>query len=100
MKNSGKIRQTLLLVQKNLRSVLTTGRRTGYFACIADGINVSDTGEHRPGLPHSTKRGSSTRLLKPVSPKQDIREIARKYGLSVLEETICCLPFIPDSLRG
>ena len=55
-------------------------------ACIADGINVSDTGEHRPGLAASTEEGIIHPFIESGITKQDIRNIARDYGLTVWEK--------------
>jgi uncharacterized protein len=52
------------------------------FACVADGINVSDTGEHRPGLTASSEAGIVHPFLDAGITKNDIREIARQEGLS------------------
>jgi pyridinium-3,5-biscarboxylic acid mononucleotide sulfurtransferase len=53
------------------------------FACIADGINVSDTGEHRPGLKASTEEGIVHPFIEAGLTKGDIRDIARERGLAV-----------------
>jgi pyridinium-3,5-biscarboxylic acid mononucleotide sulfurtransferase len=53
-----------------------------HFACIADGINLSDTGEHRPGLRASTEDGVFHPFLEAGITKADVREIARAKGLS------------------
>ncbi len=53
-----------------------------HFACIADGINVSDTGEHRPGLQASTEDGVCHPFLEAGITKADIREIAQARGLN------------------
>jgi len=50
-------------------------------ACIADGMNVSDTGEHRPGLLASTEQGILHPFIEAGFTKQDIRDIARMLGL-------------------
>ncbi|MFA6226124.1 MAG: ATP-dependent sacrificial sulfur transferase LarE [Methanoregula sp.] len=52
-----------------------------HFACIADGINISDTGEHRPGLLASTEDGVFHPFLEAGITKADIREIAQARGL-------------------
>jgi len=52
-----------------------------HFACIADGINLSDKGEHRPGLLASTEDGICHPFLELGITKADIREIARVKGL-------------------
>jgi uncharacterized protein len=51
--------------------------------CIADGINVSDTGEHRPGLRASTEEGIVHPFIEAGITKQDIRDIARMLDLPV-----------------
>ena len=61
-------------------------------ACIADGINVSDTGEHRPGLRASTEEGIVHPFIEAGITKQDIREIAREQGLMVWQKpSAACL---------
>jgi uncharacterized protein len=62
------------------------------FACIADGMNVSDTHEHRPGLTASTGEGIIHPFIDCGITKQEIREIARTYGLSVWQKpSAACL---------
>jgi uncharacterized protein len=60
--------------------------------CIADGINVSDTGQHRPGLCASTEEGIVHPLLEAGCTKQDIRDIARELNLPVWQKpSAACL---------
>ncbi len=62
------------------------------FACIADGMNVSDTREHRPGLTASSEEGIIHPFIESGITKQEIREIARTYGLSVWQKpSAACL---------
>ncbi len=62
------------------------------FTSIADGINVSDTGEHRPGLAASTEEGIIHPFIESEITKQDIREIARERGLSFWQKpSAACL---------
>jgi uncharacterized protein len=62
------------------------------FACIADGINVSDMGEHRPGLRASTEEGILHPFIETGITKEDIREIARDLGLPVWQKpSAACL---------
>jgi uncharacterized protein len=62
------------------------------FACIADGINVSDTGEHRPGLQASTEEGIVHPFIGAGITKEEIRTIARKLGLPVWQKpSAACL---------
>jgi len=61
-------------------------------ACIADGINVSDMGEHRPGLAASTEEGIIHPFIEAGITKQDIRDIARNLGLTVWQKpSAACL---------
>lgn len=61
-------------------------------ACIADGMNVSDTHEHRPGLAASNEEGILHPFIEAGCTKQDIREIAREMGLSVWKKpSAACL---------
>ena len=58
------------------------GKREGlHFACIADGLNVSDTSEHRPGLAASTEEGIVHPFIEAGITKGDIRTIAQSMGL-------------------
>jgi len=61
-------------------------------ACIADGINISDTGEHRPGLRASTEEGIVHPFIEAGITKQDIRDIARMLNLPVWQKpSAACL---------
>ena len=51
--------------KKNSAAVLKRRAQELGLACVADGINVSDTGEHGPALPRAPRRGSSTRSSTP-----------------------------------
>jgi len=67
--------------KKSSAEVLKQRKETMQFACIADGINVSDKGEHRPGLMASTEEGICHPFLEAGITKADIREIAHAAGL-------------------
>jgi uncharacterized protein len=59
---------------------------------IADGMNVSDLGEHRPGLRASDEEGIIHPFIEAGITKQDIRAIARKRGLGVWQKpSAACL---------
>jgi pyridinium-3,5-biscarboxylic acid mononucleotide sulfurtransferase len=61
-------------------------------AYIADGINISDMSEHRPGLAASTEEGIIHPFIEAGITKQDIREIARELGLPVWQKpSAACL---------
>jgi len=51
------------------------------FACVADGMNVSDVDEYRPGLAASTEEGIEHPFIEAGITKTDIRNIARESGL-------------------
>lgn len=78
-------------------------------ASIADGINVSDTAEHRPGLRASTEEGIVHPFIEAGMTKQDIRANARELGLPVWQKpSAACLasripygdPISPEKLHG
>jgi len=61
-------------------------------ACIADGMHVSDLGEHRPGLAASTEEGIIHPFIESGITKQDIRNIARDSGITVWQKpSAACL---------
>ncbi len=69
-------------------------RRAGELgcACIADGINVSDTHGHRPGLAASSEEGIVHPFIEAGITKQDIRDIARACGLLIWQKpSAACL---------
>jgi uncharacterized protein len=78
--------------KKNSAKVLKKRALELGFACIADGINVSDTGEHRPGLSASTEERIVHPFLDAGFTKNDIRELAREEGLSFWDKpSAACL---------
>ncbi len=61
-------------------------------ACIADGINMSDMDEHRPGLIAATEEGIIHPFILAGITKEEIRQIARDRGLSVWKKpSAACL---------
>lgn len=75
-------------------SAVTLKRRAGELglACIADGMNISDTGEHRPGLAASTEEGILHPFIEAEMTKQDIRDTAKMLGLPVWQKpSAACL---------
>jgi uncharacterized protein len=55
-------------------------------ASIADGMNISDTGDYRPGLTASTEEGIIHPFIESGITKHEIREIAHEYGLAVWQK--------------
>jgi len=61
-------------------------------AVVADGMNLSDTREHRPGLAACTEEGIIHPFIEAGITKDDIRLIAKERGLSVWEKpSAACL---------
>ena len=78
--------------KKSSASVLKRRKEELHFACIADGVNVSDKGEHRPGLLASTEEGICHPFLEAGITKADIREIAQVSGLQFWDKpSAACL---------
>lgn len=62
------------------------------FAVIADGANVGDTREHRPGLKALKEHGIRSPLLELGFDKGDVREVAAQLKLSVKDKpAMACL---------
>ncbi len=49
-------------------------------SCVADGVNLSDTGEYRPGILASTGEGIVHPFIEAGITKEEIRRIAREKG--------------------
>jgi uncharacterized protein len=67
--------------RKKSAQVLKGKREDLHFTCIADGLNVSDTREYRPGLAASTEEGIVHPFIEAGITKADIRTIAKSMGL-------------------
>lgn len=52
------------------------------FPAIADGVNLSDLGDHRPGIQAMDEEGFWHPLVEFGLAKTDVRELARRLGLS------------------
>jgi uncharacterized protein len=53
------------------------------FSCIADGANVSDLGEYRPGIDSASEGGIIHPFIEAGITKEEIRAIAQKRGIPV-----------------
>jgi len=80
------------------RLLKEVARREG-IETIADGTNLSDLGEYRPGLAASDEEGVCHPLAEAGATKEDIRRIARECGLPVVEQTGGSLSSHPHPLR-
>jgi uncharacterized protein len=90
--------------KKDSAAVLKQRAQELGFACVADGINISDTGEHRPGLAASTEEGIVHPFLDAGMTKNDIRECARAGGFDFWDKpsAACLSSRIPygDAITG
>jgi uncharacterized protein len=78
--------------KKNSATVLKTRARELGFTCISDGMNVSDTGEHRPGLTATTEEGIWHPFIEAGVTKEEIRAIAHEMGLTFWDKpSAACL---------
>lgn len=67
--------------KKKDAALLKTKAKERGLAVVADGINLSDTTEHRPGLAASSEEGIVHPFIEAGLTKGDIRRIAREDGL-------------------
>ncbi len=84
-----------------LSAMFDAAREMGIEA-VCDGTNASDPGEgHRPGLRAVEELNAYSPLLEHGITKEEVREIARDYGLSVSEKpSMACLSSrIPTGLE-
>ncbi len=51
------------------------------FACVANGANVDDLGDFRPGLNAARQHGARAPMVEAGLTKQEIRELSREMGL-------------------
>ncbi len=90
--------------KKRSAEILKQRKGALQFACIADGTNVSDTGEHRPGLRASTEDGICHPFIEAGITKADIRTIAHVSGLQFWDKpsAACLSSRIPygDEITG
>ncbi len=75
-----------------LGKMFETARKLG-IDTVCDGTNASDPGEgHRPGLRAVEELNAYSPLLEHGITKEEVREIARSYGLSVADKpSMACL---------
>ena len=72
--------------------------------CIADGVNLSDCGDYRPGIMASNEEGIWHPFVEAGISKEDIREIAKQMSLSFWDKpsSACLASRIPygDRITG
>lgn len=66
-------------------------------SCIADGVNLSDYGDYRPGIKANNEEGIWHPFVEAGISKDDIREIAKQMGLSFWDKpsSACLASRIP-----
>lgn len=55
-------------------------------ACVLDGSNADDVGEHRPGMRAGREQAVRAPLLEAGLTKADIRELSRRFGLPTWDQ--------------
>jgi uncharacterized protein len=83
--------------KKNAAKILKEKADEQGLACVADGANASDIGEHRPGIAADDEEGICHPFIETGITKHDIRTIARKCGLDVWQkpQSACLASRIP-----
>jgi len=73
-------------------------------SCIADGVNLSDCGDYRPGIKASNEEGIWHPFVEAGITKEDIRKLAKQMGLSFWDKpsSACLASRIPygDQITG
>jgi uncharacterized protein len=71
---------------------LTAMARERGFDCVADGCNVDDTGDFRPGRGAADRHGVRSPLVEAGLTKEDIRALSRERGLPTWDKpAMACL---------
>ena len=73
------------LCKQTLYPECETLRQEKGFAFIADGVNVDDLGDYRPGLRAAAERGVRHPLVEAGLAKADVRALSRAYGLETAD---------------
>ena len=67
------------------RHLAEEGKKTG-IALIVDGTNIDDLSDYRPGIRALRENGVRSPMVELGISKQDIRDIAKNFGLSVYDK--------------
>ena len=65
---------------------------------VAEGSNMDDNGDYRPGLIAVKELGVSSPLRQAELYKEEIRELSKGDGTSYMGQTVFCLSFFPFRL--
>lgn len=78
--------------RKSLIEGLNTIKNSRRLKIIVDGANADDAKQHRPGMRAMQENGVRSPLLELGLGKSDVRDIAKRYGLSVADKpSMACL---------
>jgi uncharacterized protein len=85
------------ICKKALARTLKTVAAEKGITCIADGANLSDFGDYRPGIKASDEEGIWHPFVEAGVTKEDIRELAKQMGLSFWDKpsSACLASRIP-----
>lgn len=72
--------------KKGLAGLLLKEAERLSIGTVADGVNLSDAGDYRPGIRAATASGIWHPLADCEMDKEDVRAVARRFGLSVAEK--------------
>ena len=87
------------ICKKKSAAVLKSIAREDGIDCIADGVNLSDYQDFRPGIQACNEEGIWHPFVESGISKEDIRTLARGLGLACLGQAFLCLPVLKNSLR-
>ena len=96
-------RRCYICKKVSARTLKTVAAEKG-ITCIADGVNLSDCGDYRPGILASNEEGIWHPFVEAGITKEDIRMLAKKMGLSFWDKpsSACLASRIPygDQITG
>jgi len=96
------------ICKKKSAAVLKNIAKEEGISCIADGVNLSDYGDYRPGIAACDEEGIWHPFVDAAITKEDIRSLAQSLGLAVWNKpSAACLasriaygqPITPEILR-
>ncbi len=87
--------------KRHLFGLLSTLAHDEGYACVLEGSNADDAGDHRPGMRAARELGVRSPLLAAGLTKADVREISRSLGLDSWDRpsSPCLSSRIPYGMR-
>ena len=86
------------ICKKKSAAVLKSIAKEEGISCIADGVNLSDYGDYRPGIAACDEEGIWHPFVDAAITKEDIRALAHRPGPGCLEQAFRGLPRLPNTL--